>query len=176
MKENLQSKESVTVFFCDIYGTIDGNLCDDDIQRFTKLLKKLKEEHHSDYLIFSVLSTEKPSIIASYEKKLSKYFDDSIILAEKIHSQESLREAKVSCAISYLHSLKEKFKITSVYCADDTVVLQEMFCEILQHTEGIFLNTIIPQKGENNLNFINDEIEKRFITKNFKRKKNNNKN
>ena len=43
------------------------------------------------------------------------------------------------------------------------MILQEMFSEILQHTEGISLNTIIPQKKENNLNFINEEIEKRFI-------------
>ena len=70
MKENLPNKESVTVFFCDIYGTIDGGFCDEDIQKFTKLLKKLKEKHHSDYLIFSMLSTEKPSIVAIYEKEI----------------------------------------------------------------------------------------------------------
>ncbi len=171
MKENLPNKESVTVFFCDIYGTIDGGFCDEDIQKFTKLLKKLKEKHHSDYLIFSMLSTEKPSIVAIYEKEISKYFDENIILAKKNHNQEKLRESKVSCAIQYLHELKENFNIDSVYCADDTVILQEMFSETLQHTEGISLNTIIPQKKENNLNFINEEIEKRFIIKNFKRNK-----
>ena len=32
-----------------------------------------------------------------------------------------------------------------------------MFSELLKEKESITLNSIIPQKGENNLNFINNE-------------------
>ena len=55
--------------------------------------------------------------------------------------------------------------VDGIYCADDILILQEMFSEILSHMEGLELQTIIPKKGNNNLAFINKKIESRFIGK-----------
>ena len=170
MKINFHNhkRESITIFFCDIYGTVDGGFTDDDIQKFANLLKELKEQNNSDYLFFGMSSTEKPEIVDIYEKQLSKYFDNNVVVLKKFHNTEALREAKISCALYFIKEIKKKYHIDGIYCADDIVILQEMFKETLKEMEGINLNTIIPKKGENNLAFINQEIEERFITKKFK--------
>lgn len=66
------------------------------------------------------------------------------------------------CSILY-RLFKKNYNVNSVFCADDISLIHEMFSELLKEKESITLNSIIPQKGENNLNFINNELEKRFI-------------
>lgn len=160
---NGNRRKSITLFFCDIYGTVDGGFTEEECKKFAGLLEKIKEHNNSDYLLFGMLSTEHPDITEVYEKKLSKYFDNDVLLMTKFQDVEALREAKISCALYYINYLKKNYNINSVFCADDISLIHEMFSELLKEKESITLNSIIPQKGENNLNFINNELEKRFI-------------
>ena len=173
MKKNISSenKKNITMFFCDIYGTVDGGFTEEECRKFAKLLKKVKEQNDSDYLIFGMLSTEHSDIVDSYEKRLSKYFDNNVLTMPKFPNAEALKEAKISCALYYIEQLKKKYNINDVFFADDTDFLQEMFKEMLEKMEGISLNSIIHKKGENNLNFINSELEERFIKQKKSREK-----
>jgi hypothetical protein len=47
-------------------------------------------------------------------------------------------------------------------------MLHKIFSDILLYKEGLELHSIIPKKEENNLNFINNEIEERFTEGNSK--------
>lgn len=42
--QNMNKKPSITLFFCDIYGTVDGGCSEEECQRFAKILKELKEK------------------------------------------------------------------------------------------------------------------------------------
>ena len=162
------NKESVTLFFVDIYGTIDGKFSDDDLQVFAKLLKKLKEENESNYLFFDLLSTENLMVVDYYEHALSKYFSDGVKIVERPLDAEVTRETKVAYALYYIERLKKQYDIDAVYYADDSAMLHKIFSDILLYKEGLELHSIIPKKEENNLNFINNEIEERFTNGNSK--------
>lgn len=86
----------------------------------------------------------------------------------KIYTNEESHAAKLSCAMDCLQNLQKEYNIDEVYCADDIDFLQEIFRNILKETMGINLNVIIPKYGENNLKFINEEIENGFIKTNIK--------
>ena len=161
-------RESIALFFIDLYGTIDGKFSDYDLQVFAKLLKRLKEKNKSNYLFFDLLSTESPDIVNYYELALSKYFSDGLRVMEKLPNEEVTKETKITYALCYIEFLKKQFDIVAVYCADDSVMVQEMFSNALLYKEGIELHSIIPKDGDNNLNFINNEIEKCFIGQNSK--------
>lgn len=169
LKKN--NRKSITLFFCDIYGTIDGGFSEEDCKNFAILLEKLKEHNNSDYLLFGMLSTEHPDVAEVYERKISKYFDNDVLLITKFQDVEALREAKISCALYYINYLKKIYDVDSVFCADDIALIHDMFSELLKEKESITLNSIIPSKGENNLNFINKELEKRFIKRKVKKLK-----
>lgn len=164
------SKKSVTIFFCDVYGTVDGGFTLEDCHKFAELLKKLKEENESDYLFFGMSSTEHPDVVDYYEKCLSRYFDDDILLMDKIHNVEALREAKISCALLYIQNLQKDYDVKGVYCADDIEILQELFKNLLKEILDIDLNIIVPKNGENTLDFINKEIEEKYINGNTRLK------
>lgn len=87
---------------------------------------------------------------------------------DKIHNAEALREAKISCALLYIQNLQKDYNVKGVYCADDIEILQELFKNLLKDILEIDLNVIVPKNGENNLEFINKEIEKRFIKESSK--------
>ena len=53
-------KENLTLFFCDIYGTIDGVLTEEECAVFAELLEKIRVKNNSDYLYFGMASTEHP--------------------------------------------------------------------------------------------------------------------
>lgn len=161
---NINDKKSITIFFCDVYGTVDGGYNDEDCKEFAYLLKQLKDKNNSDYLFFSMFSTEHPEVVNDYEQTFSKYFDEDIIVKKSTHNLEAIREAKISCALLFLQNLSKEYNINAVYCADDIELLQELFTHLLKDIMGIELNTIIPKKDENRLSFINGEIEKRFIS------------
>ena len=161
-------RESIALFFIDLYGTIDGKFSDYDLQVFAKSLKRLKEKNKSNYLFFDLLSTESPAIVDYYEFALSKYFSDGLRVMEKFPNEEITKETKITYALCYIDLLKKQFDIDAVYCADDSVIVQEMLSNILLYKEGIELHSIIPKNGNNNLSFINNEIEWCFIGQNSK--------
>lgn len=172
MKDKLSNdnKQKVTVFFCDIFGTIDGGCSDIECQKFADLLDKLRKINNSDLLLFGMSSSEIPHVVSHYEKKLSKYFNDNVKVMEKLDDDETISEAKISSALLYIDYLQKKYELVNIYCADDIVMLQDMFADLLYDIFGIELITIIPKHGENNLEFINKEIEKRFINNKIKYK------
>ena len=159
-------KESITLFFVDLYGTIDGKLFDEDLQVFADLLKKLKEKNQSNYLYFDLLSTECPSVVECYEDIFSKYFNNDIRVMEKFPNANVTKESKITYALCYIDLLKKQYDIDAIYFADDSTVLQEIFGNILLYKEGLELHSIIPKKGDNNLAFINRKIEDCFIRHN----------
>lgn len=161
---NINDKKSITIFFCDVYGTVDGDFSNEDCKKFANNLKQLKDKNNTDYLFFSMSSTEHPEVVNDYEKSFSKYFDEDIIVMKSTHNLEAIREAKISCALLYFQNLAKEYNINAVYSADDIELLQELFTHLLKDIMGIELNTIIPKRDENRLSFINDEIEKRFIS------------
>ena len=160
---NNDEKKHVTIFFCDVYGTVDGNFNDDDCKKFASLLKQLKDKNNSDYLFFSMSSTEHPEVVDYYEKSFSKYFSNDIIAMKNMHDVEAIREAKISCALLYIQNLEKQYNVDAIYCADDIELLQELFTHLLKEIMGMDLNTIIPKRDENRLEFINQEIERKFI-------------
>lgn len=167
-------KKKITLFFCDVYGTIDGGFTNFDCYNFAKLLERIKEQNNSDYLFFSMLSSEVPQVVTSYGEQLSKYFDNNVLLIPNFEEADDLRQVKVSCALYRVELLKKKYNINSVFLADDMSLLHEMLGEILNEIEGIPLNSIIPSKGENKLSFINDiltrKISEEEIKKNYRKK------
>ena len=90
------------------------------------------------------------------------------MIIPKYPNIDVIREAKTSRAMCYIEYLKKDFDIDDIFCVDDIVLIHEMFDSLLQAKEGLKLNSIIPKKGENNLMFINSELEKRFINNKLK--------
>lgn len=172
MKDKLSNEKiiRVTVFFCDIIGTIDGDINDEECKKFADLLDKLRKINNSDLLLFSISSTEQSNIVSYYEKKLSKYFNNNVMVMEKIEVDKTISDAKIANALLYIEYLQKEYEVAGVYCADDIAILQEMFANLLCKLFGIELITIITKHGENNLEFINKEIEKRFINNKIKYK------
>jgi len=76
-------RKSITLFFCDIYGTVDGGFTEEECKKFAGLLEKLKEPNNSDYLLFGMLSTEHPDITEVYEKN----FQNIYLLCNKVLMQ-----------------------------------------------------------------------------------------
>ena len=164
------NKKTITLFFCDVYGTIDGGFTDEDIIRFANLLDQVRRYDNSDYVVFKMLSSELPKIVDSYEKEISKHFNKNILVLPKFIELEKIREEKVAYAIQYVDELKKFYIINSVFYADDIKLLHEILNELLIEIDHIILNSIIPGNGENNLNFINGELEKAFTKRKTKKR------
>ena len=96
MNNDFNKKEDLTLFFCDIYGTIDGGLTEEECIVFAELLEKIRVKNNSDYLYFGMSSTEHPDVVDMYESRLSRYFKDRIVLIPKDVESEVLREIKIS--------------------------------------------------------------------------------
>lgn len=71
---------TATIFFCDISGTLQGRLENkkEDYENFNNLILKIKEQNHSDYLFFSLLSSDNVESVKYQSDYLTKYFSDSI--------------------------------------------------------------------------------------------------
>ncbi len=158
-----EQRKTITLFFCDIYGTVDGNFTEEETVKFAGLLEELRRQNNSDYLVFSILSSELPVVVNSYKKHLSKYFSDSVIVMPEFLELEKVREEKIAYALCCVEQLKKVYDIDTIIYADDIVFLHEMLGELLSEKEDILINSIVPGYGENNLNFINNELERKII-------------
>lgn len=156
-------KKRITIFFCDLHGTIDGGYSEEDIQKFSELLEIIKNNDGSDYLFFKIASTEQLDIVDSYDQNISKYFKENVLVLPKIPEAEAQRERKTSLLLHYINQLKMNYIINSVYFVDDSSLLHEIFKDLLELTTGLELNSIIPEKGENKLEFINEHLETKYI-------------
>ena len=155
-------KENLTLFFCDIYGTIDGVLTEEECAVFAELLEKIRVKNNSDYLYFGMASTEHPGVVDMYESRLSRYFTDRIVLVPKDVEGEVLREIKTSYTLHHINKLLKTFNISEIFFADDSQFNHDMF-EVLLADYGIKLNSIVPKSGENYLGFINNELESKYL-------------
>lgn len=155
-------KENLTLFFCDIFGTIDGGFTEEECLRFAGLLDKIRIKNNSDYLYFGMASTEHIDVVNEYEKRLSKYFTERIVLVPKDIEFEVLREIKAAYALKHINKLLKDFDIKEVYFADDSKINHDMF-RVLLEEYGIKLNSIMPSSGENYLSYIISELESKYL-------------
>ena len=162
MNNDFNKKEDLTLFFCDIYGTIDGGLTEEECIKFSELLEELRLKHGSDYLYFGMASTEHPDVVDMYESRLSRCFKDRIVLIPKDVESEVLREIKTSYTLHHINKLLKTFNINEIYFADDSQFNHDMF-EVLLGDYKIKLNSIVPKRGENYLSFINSELESKYL-------------
>lgn len=160
-------KEALTLFFCDIYGTIDGEITEEDCIKFAYLLEQIRLLNGSDYIYFGMASTENLDIVNLYEERLSKYFTNKIIVLSKDLEIEVLREIKTSYTLKHIQKLLKNYEIKEVYFADDSYFYSEMLKTLLLEY-NIKLNSIIPGKDENYLRFINEELENKYLLENNK--------
>ena len=162
MNNDFNKKEDLTLFFCDIYGTIDGGFTEIECIKFSELLEELRLKHGSDYLFFGMASTEHSDVVDNYERKLSKYFGERIVLIPKDVESEVLREIKTSYTLHHINKLLKTFNINEIYFADDSQFNHDMF-EVLLADYKIKVNSIVPKRGENYLSFINNELESKYL-------------
>lgn len=155
-------KENLTLFFCDIFGTIDGGFAEEECLRFAELLDKIRIKNNSDYLYFGMASTEHIDVVNEYEKRLSKYFTERIVLVPKDIEFEVLREIKTAYVLKHINKLLKDFDIKEVYFADDSKINHDMFGVLLEEY-GIKLNSIMPSSGENYLSYIISELESKYL-------------
>lgn len=160
--ETNEGKEKLTLFFCDVCGTIDGGFSDIDCLKFAELLEELRIKTESDYLFFGMASTEFQEVVDFYERRISKYFKDRIVLVPKDVEGEVLREIKTSYTLHHINKLLKTYTIKEVYFADDSQFNHDVF-EALLEGYGIKLNSIVPKSGENYLSFINNELESKYL-------------
>ena len=163
----MNQKEKITLFFCDIYGTIDGGFTTEDSIRFASLLEQIRIKKESDYIFFGMASTEHQQIVDEYEEKLSEYFNNKIILVPKVDEIEVLREIKSAYTLKHIEKLLKTYEINEVFLIDDTKFNHDIF-ETLLMEYGIKLNSIVPKENENYLRFINEQLEKEFLLDNNK--------
>lgn len=151
----MPEKENITLFFCDLRGTIDGELTEGDTEKFAELLDELREKNDSSKLFFSMASTERIDIVEEYQKKLSKYFKKNVEAINAITNSSKLDGME-----DLIEKLNEKYNINAAYYADDNEMIREMCCEVLQGKYNIEFNPIEP---DSRLSFINDELESKYI-------------
>ena len=170
MDNNLKNRKNITLFFCDVYGTVDDGFTEEECKEFSNLLERLIHQNGSDYLMFGMASTEDPSVVDDYEKRLTKYFERNVRILPKLPENKILNEAKITFIIKYINHLQQNYNIEEIYLADDSKFNQEMLRELLFELTGIELKSIIPNKNNNNLKFINTSIEDLLISRSSKRK------
>ena len=167
-------KKSITIVFCDIFGTIDGGIDDSESKRFAELLEYIRIKNKSDYVYFAIASTEDKETVEYYENEITKYFDKSTIIIPKVLEIESKRDVKAISSYNYIEHLRKDFDIHSVYYIDDVELLHFMLSGLLELNEEIKdtipVHSIIPKHGENSLKYINDYLEKHHVNEDeFKR-------
>lgn len=170
MNNNITNKKNITLFFCDVYGTVDNGFTEEECKEFSNLLEQIIRHNGSDYLMFGMASTEDYLTVDDYEKKLTKYFEKNVKLLPKLPESKVLNEAKISFIIKYINFLLENYNIEEIYLADDSVFNQEMLRGLLFSLVGIELKSIIPPKNNNNLKFINTSINEILVSNSHIRK------
>lgn len=167
MDNNFINKKNITLFFRDVYGTVDDGFTEEECKEFSKLLEELIHQNGSDYLMFGMASTEDPLIVDDYENRLTEFFERNVILLPKLPENKMLNEAKIAFIVKYINHLLENYDIKEIYLADDSELNHYMLCDILLELTGIELQSIIPNENNNNLRFINNSIKEILISRSF---------
>lgn len=150
--------EDITLFFCDIYGTIDSGFSLDECKEFATLLEELIVVNGSKYLMFAMASTEDEQVVDDYEEKITKYFENNIKILPKLPDNHILNEAKVSFIINYIKYILKSYNIKEIYLADDSLYNHMILEEVLKSLTNVDLVSIMPKTNENRLEYINNSI------------------
>lgn len=168
--------EKIICFFCDIRGTLKGcnKNSDLDYKNFTANLLKLMEKFEANYLLISIISTDKYDIVNNTKKELQDklnssvflfnriFFENGYIVDNKINYKDASKPNQI---IEFLDELEKKFDIKSIIYADDCEIFHEIVDSLAEeknyHSKII---SIIPQKKEG-LSELNDLLESKILKK-----------
>ena len=151
--------ENVIMFFCDIHGTLKGNIENDEIDyiNLNSILNTLSSNNDNCKIIFTLLSSESKEELNSILKPLKKYLNGNILFHKQFYEKgfikgntfEEIINGKFSQMIYYLREIKEKANILSIYYADDSVFLQDLIDEYIKiNNIDTPLEQIIPTEKE----------------------------
>lgn len=158
---------TATIFFCDISGTLQGKSENKtkDYEMFNNLILKIKEQNHSDYLFFSLLSSDNAESVKCQSSYLNKYFSHAISTQKQFFDHGYIDDGnhvitgisrKCEQMVYYLNELSSTYYIDKIILADDLEIFHEMMTAI---SEGFIwkdkILSIIPTKNRG-LDELND--------------------
>lgn len=161
--------KNVIVFFCDINGTINGKLENEEIDyiNLNKLLNIICMNNNCE-ILFTLLSSESKEELCSVLKKLKKYLNNDIYFDKQFYENGFIKEnasseiisGKLDQMIYFLKEIKEHVNILGVYYADDCTFLQDLISEYIEFNNiDIPFKQIIPIKN-NGLKEVNKILSK----------------
>ena len=150
--------EKIIVFFCDIYGTIKGNVnnLEEDYLELNNILNSISKQNNDSKILFVLVSTETEETVKYFYKTLIKYFDNNILFGRQFHekgylindSSIEIMNGKCNSMIDYMKEIAKWLDITKVYYIDDSPFLQEMLQECTKFNfPNVIVESIIPTKG-----------------------------
>lgn len=127
---------TATIFFCDITGTLQGKSENKkkDYEMFNNLILKIKEQNHSDYLFFSLLSSDDVESVKYQFDNLNRYFNHSISTQKQFFERGYIDGnhivtgifGKCEQMIYYLNELSSMYSIDKIILAYDLEIFHEM--------------------------------------------------
>ena len=158
--------ENAIIFFCDIHGTIKGNIenKETDYIKLNNLLNSISINNDNCKIIFTLVSSESKEELKSVLTTLRKYLNGNINFNKQFYEKGYIKEniyeeiinGKFSQMIYYIKEIKQSNNILSVYYADDSIFLQDLINEYMQINEtDIPLEQIIPLE-KNGLKEVNE--------------------
>lgn len=162
-----------TIFFCDIRGTIEGRVKNklSDYEKFNELILKIKEKNNSDFIIFSLISSDNVEYIKQNYEYLNEHFSDSITFGKQFFDEGYIDgktvitgdNGKCNQIINYLNELSESYYIDNIILADDLSFLHEMLYMISEDFSWKNkISSIIPTQGSG-LSEINHLIQTNLL-------------
>lgn len=169
--------KKISIFFCDIRGTIHGNNQKNtlnDYQLFSKQIDKLKEQEDNDEFLFSLISSDKMEFIQEQCQILAATLGKNVRLGYQIFENGYINDSQIFSfptgkpfqIITYLNELKKRYIINKIYFADDCEFEHFLISNLLNPEDQKKLVSIIPKNklGLQELNHLLDsEIKLRAI-------------
>lgn len=167
--------EKIIVFFCDIYGTIKGNInnLEEDYLKLNSILNSISKQNDDTKILFVLISTESENVVKQFYNTLTKYFSENILFGRQFHengylindSNIEVISGKCNNMISYMKEISKWLEIVKVYYIDDSYFLQEMLQECTKLTfPNVEIESIIPTNGFG-LSEVNQLLEKHISKK-----------
>lgn len=160
---------TITLFFCDIAGTIDGSSINkiSDYKNFNNLIKKIQQNNKSDYIIFPLISTDPFRIVNNKIKFICSHNENFIMIGKQFFDNGYIEKDKVITGISgksqqiiyYINELSKRYEIDSVIYADDCMIYHDILHELAkEYNLDDIITSIIPTKSEG-LSELNELLE-----------------
>lgn len=146
------------LFFCDIVGTITGI---DDYKTLKEKLEQLRNLYNCDKIIFSLVSSEKRTVVYNYMMKLVESCNrkDKIIFGKQFYDigyidfenkeilEGSIYSGKVGQIVKYCKELSKNYNFNLVCYADDNAneLIEELLCETNKNSE---VKVLVPNNNK----------------------------